>query len=202
MSSCQGSKTLQAVQVDLSIISSLVDSTLHSPDDSLRPAANWVLKSLDVRGSLDEKDETKATSADIKSFQSSVGNSIVSKPKNNILFIFLFKTSYIHSAFLILRKFPALNLNMQYIEKIQSKNSVVTMEWTNQLRHLEGKHSSKPALMSADVSTEWKTLRHYMTKQVKMTWGHNCTSWLPTLCYNVSKLNHFGTYLTFTIGTA
>ena len=37
------SKTLQAVQVDLSIISSLVDSTLHSLDDSLLPAANWVL---------------------------------------------------------------------------------------------------------------------------------------------------------------
>ena len=70
--------------MDLSIISSLVDSTLHSLDDSLLPAANWVVKLLDVCRSLDEEAWIKVTSADIKSFQSNVGNPFVSNLKDNI----------------------------------------------------------------------------------------------------------------------
>ena len=69
--------------MDLSIISSLVDSSLHSLDDST-VTANWVLKLLDVCGSLDEETVIKVTSADIKSFQSNVGNPFVCNLKNNI----------------------------------------------------------------------------------------------------------------------
>ena len=36
---------------------------------------------------------------------------------------------------------------------------------------LEGEEFSKPALMSAEVSTEWKTFRHYLTKQPKKDMG-------------------------------
>ena len=41
------SKTLQTENLDLSIISSLVDATLHMLDDAVLPAANWVLELLD-----------------------------------------------------------------------------------------------------------------------------------------------------------
>ena len=61
-------KTLQVVQAKLSMISSLVDSTLHSLDDWLLRAANWVLELLDVSGSLDEEAGIKVPSADMKSF--------------------------------------------------------------------------------------------------------------------------------------
>ena len=37
------SKALQAVQFDLSAISALVDTALHTLDTAMEPAANWVL---------------------------------------------------------------------------------------------------------------------------------------------------------------
>ena len=37
------SKTLQAVHLDLSAISALVDSTLHMLDASVDPTANWMM---------------------------------------------------------------------------------------------------------------------------------------------------------------
>ena len=89
---------------------------------------------------MDEEARIKVTSADIKSFKSNVENPYVSNRKNNIPFIFLLKLSFLHSASLIQIKFPLLNLlDMLYMEKIQSKNSVLTMGWTNQLRYLRVK---------------------------------------------------------------
>jgi len=41
------SKTIQTKKLDLSAIPSLVDSVLHSFNDTLAPTANWVLKLLD-----------------------------------------------------------------------------------------------------------------------------------------------------------
>ena len=43
------SRTLQTKQLDLSMISNLVNATLHTLDDSLLPSANWVLELLDDR---------------------------------------------------------------------------------------------------------------------------------------------------------
>ena len=37
-------KTLQTEHLDLSIISSLVNATLHTLEDAITPAANWVLE--------------------------------------------------------------------------------------------------------------------------------------------------------------
>ena len=42
------SKSLQAVQLDLSAISALVDTTLHMLDAATEPTANWILQLLDV----------------------------------------------------------------------------------------------------------------------------------------------------------
>ena len=47
------SKTLQAVHLDLSAISALVDSTLHMLNASTDPTANWILKLFDDQEELD-----------------------------------------------------------------------------------------------------------------------------------------------------
>lgn len=59
------SKTLQAVKLDLSIIPSLVDSTLHTLDDALLLDANWVLELLDIKESLHEVADLEITLAAI-----------------------------------------------------------------------------------------------------------------------------------------
>ena len=53
------SKTLQAETLDLTVISDLVESTLHSLDDAMLPAANWVLGLLDSQADLEEATDTK-----------------------------------------------------------------------------------------------------------------------------------------------
>jgi len=48
------SRTLQTEQLDLSMIPSLVNATLHTLDDSVLPSANWVLELLDDCEQLEE----------------------------------------------------------------------------------------------------------------------------------------------------
>jgi len=48
------SKTQQTEKLDVTVISSLVEATLHSIDDALTPAANWVLALQDMEKSLEE----------------------------------------------------------------------------------------------------------------------------------------------------
>lgn len=48
----QTAKLSKAVQVDLSTISSLVDSTLYMLDAGVEPSANWILQLVDAREEL------------------------------------------------------------------------------------------------------------------------------------------------------
>ena len=63
------SKTLQKENLDLSIISSLVDATLHTLEDVLVPAANWVLHLLDMEEEMGATVGINFNSEDIASFQ-------------------------------------------------------------------------------------------------------------------------------------
>ena len=48
------SKSFQTKQLDLSMISSLVDAVLHVPDDAITPAPYWVLELLDSKDDLQQ----------------------------------------------------------------------------------------------------------------------------------------------------
>ena len=166
------SKSLQAVKLDLTIISALVDSTLHALDDSLLPAANWVLELLDISESLDEVADLKVTLADIQSFHNAVGKPFISDLKCNISS--RFTSQDVVSAFSIFD--PKKILSPESPEyPSYGEDSVNTLN-----RHygvdrpaqtLEGEEFSKPALTSAEISIEWKTFRHYLTKQLKEDMG-------------------------------
>ena len=47
------SKSLQTEKLDLYIISSLVDATLHTLEDVLQPAAKWMLDLQEVKEEID-----------------------------------------------------------------------------------------------------------------------------------------------------
>ena len=70
--------------MDISIISSLVECTLHSLDDSVLLTANWVLELLDLKEALEEVTDITIALADIQYFQDSVGKPFISNLKNNI----------------------------------------------------------------------------------------------------------------------
>ena len=61
-----------------------MEATLHTIDDALTPAANWVLALRDMEESLEESILVKITVDDIKSFQDNVGKPFVSALKANI----------------------------------------------------------------------------------------------------------------------
>ena len=48
------SKSLQTKQLDLSMISSLINAVLHALDDAITPAAYWVLELLDSKDNLQQ----------------------------------------------------------------------------------------------------------------------------------------------------
>ena len=63
------SKTLQTEQLYLLMISSLVNATLHTLDDSLLPSAKCMLELLDDHEQLKEATGIIVTLADIMTFQ-------------------------------------------------------------------------------------------------------------------------------------
>ena len=78
------SRTLQTEHLDLSVISSLVDATLHTLDDTVFPSANWVLELLDKREHLKEAAGIKVTLADIITFQEQAAKPFIAHLKENI----------------------------------------------------------------------------------------------------------------------
>ena len=78
------SRTLHTEQLDLLMIFSLVNATLHTLDDSLLPSANWVLELLDDREQLEEATGIIATLADTTTFQDQVTKPFIAHLKENI----------------------------------------------------------------------------------------------------------------------
>ena len=78
------SKSLQTEKLDLSIISSLVDATLHTLEDVLQPAAKWVLDLQEVKEEMDITVGINFNRDDVASFQSRVTEPFYTKLKENI----------------------------------------------------------------------------------------------------------------------
>ena len=78
------SKSLQTEKLDLSIISSLVDATLHTLEDVLQLAAKWVLDLQEVKEEMVITVGINFNSNDVASFQSRVTEPFYTKLKENI----------------------------------------------------------------------------------------------------------------------
>ena len=78
------SKCLQSQQLDLTIVSSLVDATLHTLDDTIQPGANWLLELQDVMDEMESTIDIKFTTEDVTNFQSRVAKRFCTLLKKNI----------------------------------------------------------------------------------------------------------------------
>ena len=100
------SRTLQTEQLDLSVIPSLVNATLHTLDDSVLPFANWVFELLDECKHLEEAAGITVTQAVITTFQEEVAKPFITHLKENISSRFAFSSKIVrHLASLIPGKF-------------------------------------------------------------------------------------------------
>ena len=67
------SRALQTENLDLSMISSLLDATLHSIDDSVLSSSNWELELLEAAQDLKTAIEEQIPREDISTFQEKIG---------------------------------------------------------------------------------------------------------------------------------
>ena len=160
------SKTLQSENLNLSIISTLADATLNTLDDAVVPAANWVLELLDASENLEEATGTKISMEVISSFQKNVAKPFISDLKENISSRFA-SSGHVVPAFSIFdpKKLPVDP------EKLHSwgDDSIATLlkqyGTERSAETIEGEKIVRDAMVSSDITTEWKTYRQYMAKQ-------------------------------------
>ena len=126
------SKSLQTEKLDLSIISSLVDATLHTLEDVLQPAAKWVLDLQEVKEEMDITVGINFNSDDVASFQSRVTEPFYTKLSQTTLFHKMLSPV---SAFLIPRRLQILWKTVR-MEKTKLKYSLNTMGLSFQLKQL------------------------------------------------------------------
>ena len=159
------SKSLQTEKLDLSIISSLVDATLHTLEDVLQPAAKWVLDLQEVKEEMDITVGINFNSDDVASFQSRVTEPFYTKLKENIANRFVSQDVSYFSIF-DPKKIPNFLENCAYGED-QVKVFLEHCGSELPAETVVGDEFLMPAVItsSSDLPTEWKTFRRYITNQ-------------------------------------
>ena len=199
-------KSLQTEKLDLSIISSLVDATLHTLEDVLQPAAKWVLDLQEVKEEMDITVGINFNSDDVASFQSRVTEPFYTKLKENIVKRFV--SQDVVSCFSIFdpKKTPNYLENCTYGEDqvkifLEHNRSELPAET------VVGDEFLMPAVItsSSDLPTEWKTFRRYITNQPREDIKEqlkelSTNSMMQTMFPNLSILANV--CLTIPIGTA
>ena len=158
------SKSLQTEKLDLSIISSLADATLHTLEDVLQPAAKCVLDLEEVKEEMDITVCFNFNSDDVASFQSRLTEPFYTKLKESIANRFV--SQDVVSCFSIFdpKKSPNSLENCTYGED-QVK---VLLEYYGSAlpaKKVVGDEFLMSAVItsSSDLPTEWKTFRRYIT---------------------------------------
>ena len=154
------SRTLHTEQLDLLMIFSLVNATLHTLDDSLLPSANWVLELLHDHEQLEEATGIIVTLADTTTFQEQVTKPFIAHLKENISSRFS-SSSNVISAMSIFdpRKAPKVDSRVPDLSKYREEaigTLLVDYGSEKPAETLHGNLTSKKVIITSDVTTERK----------------------------------------------
>ena len=201
------SKALQTEQLDLSLISSLVDATVQSLDDAVLPGANWVLELLDNIDDL--KTATKVTiDADkILSFQNTIAKPFVADLKANITSRFASSNTVV-SALSIFdpRKVPKQDsVSLPTYGEESVGKLIAHYGEDREAETVDGEETVKAAMISTEIRTEWKTFRQLLVKQPQDTTTSQLkelvsNDMLKAMFPNLNKIASIG--LTIPVSTA
>ena len=150
-------KTLQTENQDLSVVASLVDSTLHTLEDAVTPAANWVLELLEESVNLEAATGTEISPTDITTFQETIAKPFIAKLTDNISSRFA-SSGDVLSALSIFdpKKLPADSYDLSHCGE-DSIGTLLTHYGTDRPAvTLQGEETVKEAMISPDITTEWK----------------------------------------------
>ena len=149
------SKTLQAEKFDLTVVSALVESVLHSLDDALLPTANWVLELIDAHDQLDDATGIKVTHDDISSFQKNMAESFAADLKNNISS--RFASQDVVSAFSVFNPQKMSDVSSSHLALHGEDSIDVLMNHygaEKQAYTVQGEEFMKPPLITSEVYLE------------------------------------------------
>ena len=157
------SRALQTKHLVLSLICSLVAATLNSLDDAILPSANWVLQLQDAREGLKAATAIEGTHLDICSFQERVGKPFIRLIKDNISSQFRSSSNVFDP-----KKVSSLSTHEPPLYGNSSIQTLVgQFERNLPAKSLAGTEFEKAAIVSSDLSTEWKTYHQLLIKQPK-----------------------------------
>ena len=201
------SKALQTEQLDLSLISSLVDATVQSLDDAVLPGANWVLELLDNIDDL--KTATKVTiDADkILSFQNTIAKPFAADLKANITSRFASSNAVV-SALSIFdpRKVPKQDsVSLPTYGEESVGKLIAHYGEDREAETVDGEETVKAAMISTEICTEWKTFHQLLVKQPQDTTASQLkelvsNDMLKAMFPNLNKIASIG--LTIPVSTA
>ena len=160
------SKTLQTENLDLSIVSSLVDATLHTLEDAITPAANWVLELWEECVNLETATGTEISRTDITRFQETIAKPFIANLKDNISSRFA-SSGDVLSALSIFdpKKVPVDSDHLYHYGEDSISTLLAHYGVDRSAETLQGEETVKEAMISPDITTEWKTFRQFMAKQ-------------------------------------
>ena len=162
------SRTLQTEQLDLSMISSLVNATLHTLDDSVFPSANWVFELLDDLEQLEEATGIIVTLADITTFQEQVTKPFIAHLKENISSCFSSSNDVV-SAMSIFDPRKAPKADSQTPEYGEEAIGTLLAHYGSEkpAETLHGNSTNRESIITSDITTEWKTYRQLLVSKPK-----------------------------------
>ena len=159
------SKTLQKEQLDLSMISILVDSVLESLEDAITPVANWVLELMDANKELEKVTAETINWEKIERFQAQIGSPFIACIKANISNRFASQEILSALSIFDLRKVPSSESDK--LSTYGNKSIQVLLDHFGKdmpAITLNGDETLKSGLVS---STEWATFCSFLAKKPK-----------------------------------
>ena len=158
-------KSLQTKQLDLSMISSLVDAVLHAVDDAITPAAHWVSELLDSKDNLQQATGEIVSADQIHTFQERVETPFVTLLKEKISS--RFTTHDIVSALAIFDPRNVPSTDSSQFPTYEKKSIEVLLNHYGKDKFaliLNDEETVKTAVISPEVHREWITFRTLLAK--------------------------------------
>ena len=161
------SRALQTENLDLSMISSLLDATLHSIDDAVLSSSNWVLELLEAAQDLETAIEEQITQEDISTFQEKICQCFIHQLRD---ITSRYTSSDVVSSFSIFdpRKVLATSSSLFSLYGEGAIDTLIdhyAQDFPAETVH--GVQFVKEGIISLDVRTEWKMYRQLLSKQPK-----------------------------------
>ena len=158
------SRALQTENLDLSMISSLLDATLHSIDDAVL-SSNWVLELLEAAQDLETAIEEQITQEDISTFQEKIGQCFIHQLRDNITS--RFTSSNVVSSFSIFdpRKVPATSFPPLSLHGEGAIDTLIVQDFPAETVH--GDQFVKEGIISLDVRQSGKRIVNFCLSNAK-----------------------------------